>query len=296
MALERKPDWLKVRAPGGPRYAELKQRLRTHDLHTVCEEAHCPNQGECWGGGTATIMILGDVCTRGCRFCAVTTGKPTVTDLGEPMRTADAVAKMDLDYVVITSVNRDDLQDGGSALFAATIREVLRRSPGILVEVLTPDFLGNVLAVQRVLDAEPHVFAHNVETVQRLQRHVRDARAGYRQSLDVRAYAKVHASRPGALVKTSLMLGLGETEAEVLDTMRDVKGAGGDVITFGQYLRPTPKHLAVEGFVHPDQFENLRVAAIDMGFVYCASGPLVRSSYRAGEYFLRQRFQERVAS
>lgn len=296
MALERKPDWLKVKAPGGARYVDLKQRLRSNELHTVCEEARCPNQGECWGGGTATIMILGDVCTRGCRFCAVTTGKPPVTDLGEPIRTAEAVARMGLDYVVITSVNRDDLPDGGSALFAATIREVFRRSPSILVEVLTPDFLGDVLAVQRVLDAEPHVFAHNVETVERLQRRVRDARAGYRQSLDVLAYAKARASRAGALVKTSLMLGLGETEAEVLQTLRDVREAGGDVITFGQYLRPSEKHLPVEAFVHPDQFEALRLAALDMGYVYCASGPLVRSSYRAGEYFLRQRFEERAAS
>ena len=295
MTSPRKPDWLKVRAPGGDRYASIKRRMRDLSLHTVCEEARCPNVGECWGGGTATFMILGDVCTRGCRFCAVTTGRPTVTDVEEPARVADAAAHMGLDYVVLTSVNRDDLPDGGSAIFAATVTALFERSPDILVEVLTPDFLGDAVAVQRVLDAGPHVFAHNVETVERLTRRVRDARAGYAQSLAVLTLAKARATRALALTKSSIMVGCGETPDEVMQTLSDLRDAGCDVVTIGQYLRPSPKHLAVERWVTPEEFADYEAAAGALGFVYCASGPLVRSSYRAGEYFLRHRFRSSAA-
>jgi lipoic acid synthetase len=288
----RKPSWLKVRAPGGPRYADIKNRLRALKLHTVCEEARCPNMGECWESGTATVMILGDVCTRGCRFCAVKTGRPTTLDLQEPERVAEAIAHMGLDYVVITSVDRDDLDDGGAAIFAQTIRAVKARSPGILVEVLTPDFSGDTAAVQTVLDAEPDVFAHNVETIKRLQRRVRDKRCGYDQSLDVLGYAKRQRSLAASLTKTSIMVGVGETEAEVMEAMADLRKVGCDVVTFGQYLRPTAKHLAVDSFVMPEVFERYRVAALEMGFVYCASGPLVRSSYKAGEFFMKRHLEQ----
>ena len=293
----RKPDWLKVRAPGGERYAEIKQRLRSLDLNTVCEEARCPNIGECWSGGTATIMILGDTCTRGCRFCAVLTGKPKKTDLEEPKRVAEAISKMGLDYVVITSVNRDDLPDGGAAIFAETIQATHARQPELLIEVLTPDFRGDLTAVQQVVEAAPDTFAHNVETVERLQRTVRDQRANWSQSLEILNYAKQHAVAEHAITKTSLMLGVGETEEEVLTALRQLRDVGCDVVTFGQYLRPTPKHLAVEEYVTPEQFDAYREQALGMGFLYCASGPLVRSSYRAGEYFLTHYFNKlRVAS
>ena len=292
MKTRQKPDWLKVRAPGGPRYADIKQRLRGLELNTVCEEARCPNIGECWGGGTATIMILGDTCTRGCRFCAVNTGKPTSVDWAEPARVAEAVSKMGLDYVVLTSVNRDELEDGGSEIFARTVRAIRVRQPEILVEVLTPDFQGKRDAVDRVVQAAPDVFAHNMETVERMQRRVRDARAGYRQSLDVLEYAKKNAVREHSLTKTSLMVGVGETRDEVIQTMKDLRDVGCDVVTFGQYLRPSAKHLAVAEFVTPEQFADYQQLAEEMGFVYCASGPLVRSSYRAGEYFISQYFNK----
>ena len=243
--------------------------------------------GECWGGGTATIMILGDVCTRGCRFCAVTTGKPTTTDLAEPFRVAEQVAAMELDYVVLTSVNRDDLPDGGAAIFARTIRATRARAPKILIEVLTPDFQGDLDDVATVVDAGPDVFAHNVETVERLQRRVRDARAHWAQSLAVLEFARARASRAPSLTKTSLMLGVGETPDEVLAALRQLRGVGCDVVTFGQYLRPSARHLEVQEYVTPERFAEYRAAALGMGFVYCASGPLVRSSYRAGEYFMR---------
>ncbi len=290
-ARPRKPEWLKVRAPGGLGYAALKERVTAHGLHTVCQEARCPNIGECWNEGTGTVMILGDVCTRGCRFCAVTTGRPTVTDLQEPERVGRAVETMRLQYVVITSVNRDDLDDGGAALFAQTITAVRARSPEILIEVLVPDFQGVSRDVHTVLAAGPEVFAHNIETVERLQRTVRDARAGYRQSLDVLGYARQHLSGAGGrahgLVKTSVQLGHGETEAEVLATLADLRAVGCDVVTFGQYLQPSPKHLPVRAWVTPSTFDHYRDVALAMGFVYCASGPLVRSSYRAGEHFVR---------
>ncbi len=296
MPTPRKPSWLKVQAPGGARYAEIKSRHRNLSLNTVCEEARCPNIGECWSGGTATIMILGDTCTRGCRFCAVTTGKPPGVDLAEPFRVAESISKMGLDYVVITSVNRDDMPDGGAEIFARTIRATKVRQPTLLIEVLTPDFQGKMASVQAILDAGPDTFAHNVETVERLQRRVRDARATWRQSLDVLEYAKANTSVAHGLTKTSIMLGVGETHDEVVDAMRQLRGVGCDVVTFGQYLRPTAKHLDVVEYVTPETFDEYRDIALELGFVYCASGPLVRSSYRAGEYFMRNYFERTRAA
>jgi lipoic acid synthetase len=285
----KKPDWLKVRAPGGARYVGIKERLRSLDLHTVCEEAQCPNIGECWGGGTATLMLMGDICTRGCRFCAVTTGKPGPLDQREPAHVADVVTQMEIDYVVLTSVNRDDLPDGGAAHFGETISAIHQASPKMLVEALVPDFQGGLDAVDRLVDSRPDVYAHNMETVRRLQRTVRDVRADYEQSLDVLERAKTHAREIGhrMLTKTSLMLGCGESVDELRETMADLRARDVDVVTFGQYLRPSAKHLAVERYVEPAIFDQLRDEALEMGFKYCASGPLVRSSYRAGEYFIQ---------
>lgn len=288
-AREPKPAWLKVRAPGGERYSKIKEKLRGLKLHTVCEEAQCPNIGECWNGGTATMMLMGDICTRGCRFCAVTTGKPPALDLDEPANVANMVAVMELDYVVLTSVNRDDLSDGGSAHFAEAIQEIKTRSPHTLVETLVPDFQGNMDAVDHLARAEPDVFAHNVETVKSLQRGVRDIRAGYKQSLDVLSRAKAMTFESGhrMLTKTSIMLGVGESREEVIQAMRDLRSVDVDVVTFGQYLQPSQKHLKVVRFVPPEEFEDYKELADEMGFLYCASGPLVRSSYRAGEFYLR---------
>ena len=238
-------------------------------------------------------MILGDTCTRGCRFCDVATGRPPALDLAEPFRVAVAIAGMGLDYVVITSVNRDDLDDGGSEIFARTVRAVKTRQPSILVEVLTPDFRANMEAVDRVVKAAPDTFAHNIETVERLQRTVRDARANYTQSLSVLEYAKTHAVQSVSLTKTSIMLGLGETDEEVMQSMKDLRNVGCDVVTFGQYLQPSNKHLKVVEFVPPERFDELKSRALDMGFVYCASGPLVRSSYKAGEFFMKHYFDKR---
>lgn len=287
MTMQRKPEWLKVRAPGGERYTHIKETLRRYDLHTVCEEAHCPNVGECWAEGTATVMILGDICTRGCRFCAVTTGNPRgAYDPREPEHTARTIAAMGLEYVVITMVDRDDMLDGGAAHMAETVQAIKRASPGILVEVLVGDFQGVLRDVETVLrDGMPDVFAHNVETVARLQRSVRDARCSLERSLAVLAHAKKVA--PARYTKSSIMVGLGETDDEVLETMRALREVNVDVLTLGQYLRPSPKHLAVERFVHPERFEAWREAGLAMGFSYVAAGPLVRSSYRAAEAFLR---------
>jgi lipoic acid synthetase len=288
-----KPPWLKVQAPGGARYERMRERIGRLSLHTVCEEAHCPNLGECWNGGTATIMLMGGVCTRGCRFCAVTSGRPPSLDPEEPLQAAQAVVEMGVDYIVITSVNRDDLPDGGSAHFARTVREIDRLAPQILVEVLIPDFEGRLADVDRLIEAGPEVIAHNLETVRRLTRGVRDPRANFDQSLSVLgrvAEAGRGRGRRGAdiLAKTSLMLGLGETRDEVLDALRELRGVGCAVVTFGQYLQPSPKHLPVFAFVAPEVFNDYAEVARGMGFVYVASGPLVRSSYRAGEYYLRR--------
>ncbi len=295
MLRERKPEWLRVRPPSGEAYVRLKGLLHGLDLHTVCEEARCPNVWECWGGGTATIMLLGDTCTRGCRFCAVKSGNPRgALDLDEPRRVAMALAELDLSYVVLTSVDRDDLPDGGAAQFARTIREIKARRPGLLVEALIPDFQGDLDAVRTVVEAGPDVLDHNLETVRRLQAHARDRRAGYDQSLRVLRAAK--ALRPGLFTKSSLMLGLGETREEVLEAMRDLRANDVDIVTLGQYLRPSEWHVPVAEFVPPEEFDRLRVAGEAMSFLYVAAGPLVRSSYKAGEYFLEKILRQRRAS
>jgi lipoic acid synthetase len=285
-AAARKPPWLRAPMASGVKFAAVKDIVREHRLSTVCEEAKCPNIGECWNAGTATIMLMGAVCTRACRFCAVDTGNPRGwLDAEEPENVARSVALMGLKYVVLTSVNRDDLPDGGAAHYAAAVRAIKQRNPGTAVEALTPDFQGVMADVHTVLDGGPDVFAQNVETVERLTHPVRDPRAGYRQTLDVLAQAKIH--RPTVLTKTSLMLGLGETDAEVVKTMEDVRAASVDILTLGQYLRPTPNHLDVERFVTPDEFDRHRELALSLGFLECVSGPLVRSSYRAEQALAR---------
>jgi len=292
LAAERKPEWLKVRPPAGESFTHIKSLLRGYNLHTVCEEAHCPNLGECWGGGTATIMLLGDTCTRGCRFCAVASGNPRgAVDPFEPVKVAETVADLGLTYVVLTSVDRDDLPDGGAAHFAQTVRAIKAKDPGIVVETLVPDFRGDPAAIRVVLGGGQEVFDHNVETVRRLQGTVRDPRANYEQSLFVLRHAKE--VRPDVRTKSSIMLGLGEAEDEVLETLRDLRAAGVDIVTLGQYLRPSAWHLPVLEYVPPEAFDGYRRQAEAMGFLYVASGPLVRSSYRAGEFFLESRLRGR---
>lgn len=277
---ERKPDWLKVKLPSGENYAKVKKNVRENRLSTVCEEAMCPNIGECWDAGTATIMLMGYVCTRACRFCAVNTGNPKGwLDKDEPRLSAESVKLMDLKYIVLTSVDRDDLEDGGAAHYAACVREIKKVNPQTAVEVLTPDFNGNLDHVQLVLDSGIEVFAQNVETVKRLTHPVRDPRASYEQTLKVLEYAK--RSRPDILTKTSLMLGLGETDEEILETMDDLRAINVDIVTFGQYLRPTAAHLPVERYVTPDEFNKYRDWGLAKGFLEVVSGPMVRSSYRA---------------
>ena len=281
----RKPDWLKVGVPGGERYQRVRETLRTRSLHTVCEEAHCPNVAECWGGGTATVMLMGDVCTRGCRFCHVkTAAHPPPLDPDEPRHLAEAVAQLGLDYIVVTSVDRDDLPDGGAGHFADAIRH-LKELPGLLVEVLTPDFRGDAEAVRTVGRAAPDVFANNLETVRRLSPVVRDAKAGYDQTLGV--LARMKAEFPEIVTKSSIMVGLGETEGEIEEAMRDLRAVGVEILTLGQYLRPSAWHLPVVEYVSPGRFAAYRDAGLALGFRYVASGPLVRSSYRAAELFLR---------
>ncbi len=290
-----KPPWLKVRAPGGERYAELKATFRSLDLHTVCEEARCPNIGECWSEGTATVMLLGDTCTRGCRFCAVTTGQPRgAVDVREPEHVARALARMPLQYVVMTMVDRDDLLDGGAEHVARTVRRLKELRPDMLVETLLGDFGGHLDCVDTTIAAGPDVWAHNIEVVERLQRVIRDARCSYAQSLDVLRRARGRAGTAGGaagpmLTKSSIMVGIGETDDEVVQTMRDLRAAGVDVVTVGQYLRPTPKHAPVDRYVTPEQFDAFARQGRGMGFVYVASGPLVRSSYKAAEVFIRSR-------
>ena len=279
--IPKRPDWLKVRLPAGPRYVELKNLMRTMELHTVCEEARCPNIGECWGHGTATFMILGDVCTRACRYCAVTSGKPHTLDLGEPRRVAEAVQKMGLKHAVVTSVDRDDLPDGGASLFAATIRKIHELNPDCAVEVLTPDFQGSQEALQTVMEAGPEIFNHNIETVKRVFPRVRPGRSKYAVSIDLLRRAKE--LYPEGLTKSGLMVGLGETLDEIVDTMQDLRGAHVDILTIGQYLRPTPKHVAIDRYYHPDEFAQLREEGFALGFSHVESGPLVRSSYHAHE-------------
>ena len=277
---ERKPDWLKVKLPTGENYAKVKETVRENRLSTVCEEAMCPNLGECWDAGTATIMLMGSVCTRACKFCAVSTGNPKGwLDLDEPRLAAESVKLMGLKYVVLTSVDRDDLPDGGASHYAACVRKIKEVNPDTAVEALTPDFAGNLEHVQKVLESGIQVYAQNIETVKRLTHPVRDPRAGYEQTLKVLEGAKRH--RPDILTKTSLMLGLGETEVEILETMADLRAVGVDIVTFGQYLRPTAAHLKVERYVTPDEFARYRTLGLEKGFLEVVSGPLVRSSYRA---------------
>ena len=275
-----KPKWLRAKLPSGSGYSSTRDIVHTHRLSTVCEESMCPNIGECWNAGTATIMVLGSVCTRACRFCAVDTGNPKGwLDHEEPLNTGKAVKLMGLTYVVITSVDRDDLEDGGAAHYAACVREIKRLNPGTAVEALTPDFNGNKKHVELVVDSGLEVFAQNVETVKRLTHPVRDPRAGYEQTIDVLRHAKQH--RPDVLTKTSLMLGLGEEDDEIMQTMRDLRAANVDIVTLGQYLRPTKNHLEVERYVTPSEFDAYREKGLEMGFLEVVSGPMVRSSYRA---------------
>lgn len=280
-----KPAWLKVKAPGGEEYRRLKQTLRQHDLYTVCEEARCPNVGECWRAGTATVMILGHTCTRGCRFCAVTTGNPRgAVDPREPEHVARAIEQMRLKYTVLTMVDRDDLLDGGAEHVAETVRALHRRCPELLVETLVGDFRGKMAAVDTIVEAGPDVFAHNLEVTRALTPTIRDPRCSYDVSLRVLEHAKRAA--PERLTKSSLMVGLGETDEEIVEAMRDLRQAQVDVITLGQYLRPTPKHAPVERYVTPEQFAEYERVGKELGFLFVASGPLVRSSYHAAEAFI----------
>jgi lipoic acid synthetase len=278
MDTPRKPAWLRAKLPAGPGYAAVRKLVDEHQLHTVCQSAQCPNLGECWSRGTATVMILGNICTRSCNFCAIQTGRPTELDLGEPARVAEAVATMNLRHCVITSVARDELNDGGAAVWAATIRAVRRRNPGTAIEVLVPDFKGKLADVDTVLDAAPDIFNHNVETVERLQKPVR-VQARYERSRSVLQHAK----RRGFTTKTGIMLGLGERREELEQTLRDLAGDRIDILTIGQYLQPTPQHLPVERWVTPEEFRHWKEFGLAAGFGVVESGPLVRSSYHADE-------------
>lgn len=277
---ERKPEWLKVRAPGGPNYSRIKHLMRELDLHTVCEEARCPNVGECWEHGTATFMILGAVCTRNCGYCAVQHGRPPEYDLDEPARVAAAVAEMQLRHAVITSVDRDDLEDFGSYIFAETIRQVRARIPTCSVEVLVPDFQGDESAIRAVLEARPDIYNHNTETVPRLYRR---ARPGGRYERVMRIFELVKRQAPEIPTKSGIILGLGETTEEVLSVMRDLRAVGVDILTLGQYLRPSADHLPLDRYYTPQEFRELGEAGRSMGFRHVESGPLVRSSYHAWE-------------
>ncbi|SFI87732.1 lipoyl synthase [Thermoflavimicrobium dichotomicum] len=277
---ERKPEWLKVRLTTGENYQELKKMMRSKTLHTVCEEARCPNIYECWANRTATFMILGDICTRACRFCAVKTGLPTELDWAEPERVAEAVEQMGVRHAVVTSVARDDLNDGGAAIFAATIKAIRIRNPFTSVEVLIPDFLGNWDALKIVMDAKPDILNHNIETVRRLSDRVR-AKAKYDRSLELLKRAKE--MQPQIPTKSSIMVGVGETYEEVIEAMRDLRAHDVDIVTIGQYLQPTKKHLKIERYYTPEEFAALKEEGLKMGFSHVESGPLVRSSYHAHE-------------
>jgi lipoic acid synthetase len=286
----KKPDWLKVRAPSGEKFAHIKSELRARNLSTVCEEAKCPNISECWNGGTATIMMLGSVCTRGCRFCSVKTGNPRgAFDLNEPQKVLETVRIMGVSYIVITSVDRDDLPDQGSGILAQAIELLRSEEPDLLVEMLIPDFRGDERWVNKIVDSGLHVLAHNIETTRSLTKRVRDGRAGYDQSLRVLEMSKKR--RPTIVTKSSIMLGLGEERGELLQTMDDLLDVGVEVLTLGQYLQPTPRHLPVKRFVEPQEFLELEIIAKQKGFAYVASGPLVRSSYRAGELYLENKIR-----
>ncbi|KAI9669549.1 MAG: hypothetical protein M1817_004668 [Caeruleum heppii] len=296
--MTRLPEWLKTPVPVGENYKKIKNDLRGLNLHTVCEEARCPNISDCWGGSsksaaTATIMLMGDTCTRGCRFCSVKTSKaPPPLDPHEPEHTAEALSRWGLGYVVLTSVDRDDLADGGARHFAETISKIKQKAPTMLVEALTGDYAGDLDMVRHVAQSGLDVYAHNVETVEALTPQVRDRRATFRQSLRVLAAAKQ--VKPDLITKTSIMLGLGETEAQLSHALQELRAVGVDVVTFGQYMRPTKRHMKVHEYVTPAVFDMWRERALDMGFLYCASGPLVRSSYKAGESFIENVLKKRA--
>lgn len=275
---KRKPEWLKVRMPAGSNYSHLKKLMRDHGLHTVCEEAMCPNIGECWNRGTATFLLMGDTCTRSCGFCHIKTGRPPRLDEDEPRRVAETVLAMNLSHCVLTSVNRDELPNGGAHIFAHTLREIRRRLPNCTIEVLIPDFKGSLPALKEVMDAQPEILNHNTETVPRLYRTVRP-QANYQQTLRVLSNAKI--LDPDTMTKTGIMVGLGETKAEVLVVMQDLREHQVDILTIGQYLRPSPLHLPIYRYVHPDEFREFHQVGMELGFRWVESGPLVRSSYHA---------------
>jgi len=281
-----KPDWIKVNFVQGKNYKKVREASKALNLNTACQEANCPNIYECWNGGTATFMLLGDICTRGCRFCHVKSGNPKgVVDVFEPENTANAVKELELEYVVLTSVDRDDLSDGGSVHFAETVNQIYKKNKNILIEVLIPDFSGNLGNLSIVAKARPTVIAHNIETTRTLTPLVRDARASYDRSLKVLRNVKELDSN--IYTKSSIMLGFGEKYSEVIEAMRDLRRAEVDILTIGQYLQPSDFHISIKQYVHPDEFIKLKDVAEDMGFKYVVSGPLVRSSYKAGEYFVK---------
>jgi lipoyl synthase len=277
----RRPEWIRAKLPYGDNYSKLLHLMRGKQLHTVCEEARCPNLGECWGRGTATFMILGDVCTRSCGFCAVKTGRPTELDTDEPLRVAEAVASMKLHHVVITSVNRDELRDGGASIFAETIRQIRIMEPRCRIEILIPDFKGEQLALDIVVDSAPDILNHNVETIPRLYSVVRP-QAKYERSLEVLKYFKEH----GLVTKSGMMVGIGEEPDEVLEVMKDLRTSRVDILTIGQYLQPTKEHLPIDRYVTPDEFKMYKQKGLEMGFKFVESGPLVRSSYHADEQII----------
>jgi lipoic acid synthetase len=276
----RKPKWLRVKLPTGENYRNVRRLVDDYKLHTICESGSCPNMGECWGEGTATFMILGNICTRSCGFCAVQTGRPLPVDWDEPERVARSVKLMKVKHCVITSVDRDDIEDGGSIIWAETIKAVRRISPITTLETLIPDFKGETKNIDRLIEAAPEIISHNIETVKRLTRQVR-IQARYERSMEVLRYIKESGQKR---TKSGIMLGLGESESEVIETMQDLRNAQVDIITLGQYLQPTPRHLAVQEFIHPEQFERYKQIGLDMGFRYVESGPLVRSSYHAEKH------------
>lgn len=287
-----KPSWLKIRPPSTDAFINIKKLLKEKRLNTVCAEARCPNISECWSGGTATFMLMGDTCTRACRFCMVKSGNPKAKlDENEPQHLVEAVGIMKLDYVVLTCVTRDDLPDGGAGHFASCVKALKSAYPKLLIEVLISDLNENLEALETIIDSGPEVVAHNVETIERLQSSVRDPRANYQKSFKILEHTKKY--KTGIFTKTSLMLGLGETEEEILKTMREARKIDVDIITFGQYLQPSPFHIAVQEFITPEIFEHYQELALNEGFLYCASGPLVRSSYKAGEYFIKNALNSR---
>ena len=286
---EKKPTWLRAKLPSGPEYGNVRDIVDENQLHTVCQSAQCPNMGECWSRGTATLMILGNVCTRACTFCAVQTGKPTELDLAEPPRVADAVAKMGLKHCVLTSVARDDLPDGGAKVWAATIRAVRYKNPNTAIEVLVPDFKGEFENLDIVLEAKPNIFNHNLETVERLQRPIRKT-ANYKRSLDVLSHAK----KAGFPIKSGIMLGLGEKEEEIRKALKDLANIKLDVLTLGQYLQPSPEYTPIDRWATPEEFANWKTEALNLGIQVVESGPLVRSSYHADEQSARFASEERV--